>query len=338
MSTQQTISKHLDKSVIWLFVIVFLISASVFAYRYKNYKTCEDVAFTVKAKEFRVGELIKFTDNTDQAANWEWDFGDSTDVKTNKEVLHIFNKEGEYKVRLLVNNICQDEKTVTIKEKLFIIDSTKLPVFNVKSSIVVGETLNVEDKTNNASTWEWRFGETTRVNSVEKRASYVYKTPGLKTISLVVNGDVKHTTTKQINVLPIEKKEERISEITGTNRRLGDGIKARPLGYEDKDKEKTKDEPSDKPKVVPFIGDSQFISKLELVSNNKLDANAFKEYFCGDINKNIIVNGKNTSFLIFCEKIKNKKLRIKDITIYREKGSNCINTVTISQNKILGIF
>lgn len=337
MSTQQTISKHLDKTVIWLFVVIFLVSASVFAFRYTSYKTCEDVIFNIKAKEFRVGELIKFTDFTSNATNWEWTFGDSTSVETNKEVLHIFNTEGEYKVRLIVNNICERVETVSIREKKFVIDSTKLPVFNVKNSILVGETLNVFDETNNASTWEWRFGETARVNSVDKRAKYIYKTPGLKTISLVVNGDVKHTTTKQITVLPIEEKQERISAITGTNRNIRDGIKVKPLGVDDiEDKDQNKID--EKPKVVPFISEPQFIDKLQLVSNNKLDANAFKEYFCGDINKDIIVNGKSTSFLIFCEKIRDKNLRIKYLKLYRDKGSNCINTITIKENKILGIF
>ena len=120
MSNQQTISKHLDKTVIRLFLAVFLISASVFAYRYTKYKPCEDVDFKVLSKVLRQGELIKFADNTENANSWEWQFGDDSEVSTTKEPLHIYKQPGEYTVKLIVNNICEKLEVVTIDEKLFI--------------------------------------------------------------------------------------------------------------------------------------------------------------------------------------------------------------------------
>ena len=74
-----------------------------------------------------------------------------------------------------------------------------------------------------------------------------------------------------------------------------------------------------------------------LISEEKLNANAFSEYLCGEINKSIVVNGKTTTFLVFCETIKGKNLKIRDLTVYRDKGSNCIKTVTINHRKF-GIF
>lgn len=332
MSNQQTISKHLDKTVIRLFIIVFLISASVFAYRYSKHKPCKDVVFDASAKEFRVGELIKFIDYTDNAKAWEWTFDDSTEVSVSKEPLHIFKKPGEYNVKLMVNNICESYKVVTIKEKLFVIDSTKLPKFTIPSSIKLGETLKVKDETNNASTWEWNFGETATVNSTERRAKYVYKEPGLKTISLIVNGDTKHAAYKKINVLPIEEKVEPIVKITGTNRKIGDGIKYKPLDEINK-KPDEDDGIKSRPKVVPYISEADFKNKLVLVSEKTINANAFTQYLCGDLNKSIVVNEKTTTFLVFCEKIKGKKLKIKDLNIYRDRGSNCIKTITIKHKK-----
>jgi len=279
MSKQQTISKHLDKLVIRLFIAVFLISASVFAYRYTKYTPCKEVVFDVKAKEFRQGELIKFTDNTLNADTWQWEFDDSTSVATGKEALHIFKKPGDYNVRLLVNDICEKTEVVTIKEKIFVLDSTKFPKFT--------------------------------------------------------NEDLKHITKKQITVLPVEEVTKPIKVISGTNRQIGDGIKYKPKNHND-----IPDEPSivDAPKVVPFISEAAFKNKLLLVSKNKLNAKAFSEYFCGNLNRQLIVNGKNTTFLIFCEKIRDKRLKIKELTLYRDEGSNCIKNVTIKQNKILGIF
>ncbi len=317
-------SKHLDKNVIYLFLIAFLISASVLAYRYTKYAPCQDVVLSINAREFRQDELIKFKDNTENANSWAWDFGDDSEISTNKEALHFYKNPGEYTVKLIVNNICETTKTITIKEKLFVIDSTKLPIFKIPRTIKVGEILIVEDETNNASTWEWRFGETAEVNDTNRIAEYAYKEAGLKTISLIINGDVNHIAEKRIMVLALEEEDDDITPITGTNRNIRDNIKANPTGESDSDGNLI---------AVPLINESQFKNKLMLISQNKLTANTFSEYFCGNINKTVIVNGKEVSFLLFCEKIRGKRLKIKQLTIYREEGSNCIKSVGIKHSR-----
>lgn len=335
MSSQPTLSKHLDKTVIRLFIVVFLISASVFAYRYTKYKPCEEVDFRVLSKELRQGELIKFADYTENANSWEWKFGDDSEIATSKAPLHIYNKPGEYTVSLLVNNICEKFEVITINEKLFVIDSTKLPKFKLPNTIEFGETLKVKDETENASTWEWYFGETGNANSTKRRAEYKYKEPGLYTVSLVVNGDMKHISKKKINVLPPEEETSKIEGIV-TNSKTPRVTKRKPLEEINK-KPAVENTAKTKPKTVPFISDADFRNKIMLISEEKLNANAFSEYLCGEINKSIVVNGKTTTFLVFCESIKGKKLKIKDLTVYRDKGSNCIKTVTINHRKF-GIF
>lgn len=338
--TNTSKNPHLDKTVIRLFVVVFLFSVSLFAYRYTKHKPCEDVFFDTQANEFRAGELIKFIDYTTSAEKWNWRFGDSSEAAITKEPLHIFEKPGEYLVKLMVNDICAFDKLITIKEKLFVIDSSKLPKFTIPKRIIVGQTLNVKDATDNATTWEWNFGESASSNSKKSRAKYVYKEPGVKTISLVVNGDVKHMTKKRITVLPKIKKERK-KEITGTNRKLGDNIKYEPVvKLQDKIPEQPKEEVeeiSEKPNVVAYITDAHFSALLKKVAEKKENANVFKEYLCGDLNKAIIANEKKGSFLVFCEKIKGKKLKIKELVIYRDKGSNCIKTITI-KHRSFGLF
>lgn len=198
-------STHLDKSVIYIFLIVFFLSASMFAYKYSKYAPCEDVSFNINTNDYTIGSLIKFEDFTDNATNWEWDFGDNSIVSTQKKPLHIYKEPGEYNVRLLVNGICEQSERITILEKKELLDSTKFPVFNIPKTIRVGRTLTVEDKTENASSWEWRFGETADANSKTKLASYIYKEPGFKTISLIVNGEIKYISKQKIEVLPLRE-------------------------------------------------------------------------------------------------------------------------------------
>lgn len=332
MGTENKMSTHIDSTVVRLFLVVFLASAIFLSYRATRYTPCKDVNFAINSKKFVEGNLIKFIDKTSNAQSWQWSFGDSSKVVTSKEALHVFNKPGEYNVTLTVNGVCRESRKVVIKEKPFVIDSTKLAVFDLPKTIKVGETLTVVDKTANASEWEWRFGETSGANSKKKAANYVYETPGLKTVSLVVNGDLRHATSKKIEVLSIEKPEEkpRIREVvrTATRRKIKEVPTTKALGEE----EKVVD---DAPKTVPYINEAQFKNKLILVQKKKASPKSFKEYFCGELDKKIIVNGATTTFLAFCELLKDKKVRVKEVKLYRDKGSNCIKNITITRTKYI---
>ena len=330
MSKYSNASNHIDKSVIYVFIAVFFVSVSVFAYRYSIYSPCEDVNFVINTKERTVGALIKFEDLTSEAQNWQWDFGDNSITSSQKQPFHMYKEPGEYTVKLLVNNICERTETITIEAKKEVVDIAKYPVFDVPKSITVGQKLKVKDETENATTWEWRFGETARINATSKRASYIYEEPGLYTVSLIVNGDMKYITKKTIEVKPLKEEKKNILNIPQAPSKPKTTIKYKPDVT-------IKDAPNSA-KMVPYINKEGFSEKLMLVANEKMSAKQFSEYFCGDINKPIIVNGKNTTFLLFCEKITGKRrTKIKKIEIYRDKGSNCITNVTIDC-RIPGLF
>lgn len=334
MEKNQTLSKHMDKMILRFFIIVFFLSTPVFAYVYMKSNTCKEVFFSSDADTFRQDELIKFTDNTESAKSWQWDFGDSTDVATIKNPLHVYKKPGEYAVKLIVNGFCERTEVVTIEKKLFVLDSTKFPVFSIPEKITVGEELTIKDLTANASTWEWRFGETSEANSKTKTATYTYETPGIKTISLIVNGDIDYMTRKQINVIP-EVKIDNPNPITGTERKLGDGLPVKPPSLSNSPENDSPGEDSTAPKAVPHISEKLFKEKLVLVSKKLLGADAFKEYFCDNLDADVVANGKKVSFIVFCERIKSKNLKIRDLDIYRKEGTNCINTVTIKHRRFL---
>ncbi|PID68998.1 MAG: hypothetical protein CR968_00240 [Flavobacteriia bacterium] len=332
----EKLSSHIDNMVLRLFLVVFFIAAFVLVYKVVKYTPCRGINFEIKTKELVQGKLIKFVDNTANATSWEWDFGDSTEVIKDRSALHVFNKPGEYNVSLMVNGICKDVKRVVIKKKPFVIDSTKLPIFKLPATVRVGDQLKVIDKTKNASTWEWRFGETAGVNATTKRATYVYQTPGLKTVSLVVNGDLNHARNKQIEVLPLKKERDEINQINAVTRtvsssRIKENPTINPLGHKNTNSGIAE---NDDPDIVPFISASEFKNKLNLVARKKLSAEVFKRYLCGDLNKSIIVNGETTTFLEFCELITTKKLKIKEVKLYRSKD-NCITNITIKRSKYI---
>lgn len=332
MSKGKNSSAHIDISVIRLFIVVFVVATTTWAFRYANHVPCDEALFDHSANAYRAGEMIKFYDRTKGAEEWKWDFGDGSEGSSQKDPLHIFNTEGKYQVRLLVNNSCPKIETITIAEKMVLLDSTKYPKFEIPKTIVVGQKMRVSDQTENANTWEWRFGETASVNAITKKAEYVYKEPGMKTVSLIVNGDLTYIGKKKINVLPLPESRETIEKIAYARRDARDDLSQAP---EDTDVEHESEE--DKPNVVPFITDGDFKNKIKMVANAKLNPQIFSEYFCGDVNPLVVVNGRNRTFLVFCEKIKGKKIKIKSLDLIRKEGSNCIKTFTIEYKKS-GLF
>lgn len=322
-------SNHLDKSIIYLFLGAFLISVTVFAYRYTKFKPCSSVDFEINSKDLSTGALIKFEDNTENAQNWQWDFGDESAISFQQKPFHAYKEPGEYNVKLLVNDFCEQTKTITILAKEVAIDSSKFPVFKIPNTIKVGKSLRVISENENAHTWEWRFGETSSANATTKIADYTYKKPGTYTISLITNGELKYITKKIIEVKPTKVIKNNIFDIPQAPAKPDWNISYKPEEVEDK---------PETTKLVPYVSHEDFKKKLILVSKEKLSPKTFSEYFCGDLNKPIIANGKNTTFLLLCEKIKDKRIKIKKLELFRTEGSNCINNVTIDYKKGLGLF
>jgi len=331
MKTSNTIQNNqMDRSIVLFFIITIGVTASVFAFKFFNYTPCEIVDFEINAKNFRVGEIIRFKDITKGAVKREWSFGDSTETRDGVSPFHTFEKSGEFNVMLTVNGKCDAIKTITIKEKAFILDSTRLANFKIPSTIKVGEVLKPKDLTKDAYRWEWRFGETAKVNSTKKSPKYVYETTGLKTITLVVNNDVRYATKRKIKVMADKKKVstpkrtriKRKKESTST-------IKYAPENV-------VKDEPVTEYRA-PDISNSAFAKKIMAVTQKKATAKDFSKYLCDNLQLPISVKGKRTTFIDFCEKIKGKGIKIKDLQLFPNKKTNCIEYITIKYSKT-GIF
>ncbi|WP_025739934.1 PKD domain-containing protein [Aquimarina pacifica] len=324
-------STHIDKSIVLFFVITMLVTATVFAFKFVNHKPCEIVDFEANSKNYRAGDIIRFKDNTLGAIKRKWDFGDSSKVDLGAAPFHTFEKPGEYTVRLLVNDRCEGEKTIVIKEKAFVLDSTRIANFDLPASIKVGDTLRLKDKTKEAVKWEWRFGETAEINSKKKNPTYVYESTGLKTITLVVNGDPRYGIKKKIEVLPSKKvkkktpKRNRVQSVEATS-----VIKYAPseVIINDRPKEEFR---------APDIKDSAFKAKLMDVSKKKASAKDFSAYLCDNLQMPMTAKNKKMTFLDFCNKIKGKSLVIKEIEIFRNKKNNCIEYITVQYTRT-GLF
>lgn len=322
--SSSTTNYHMDKSVVLFFIITILVTATVFAFKYVNYTPCEIIEFSYSKTEARVDESIEFEDKTIGALEWKWDFGDSTATDTRRKLFHTYKKPGEYTVSLIVNGKCPKIQTITVLEKEEVLDPLKKAKFKILTpKIRVGEKLKVQDNTLDATSWEWNFEDAIGGNSKEQNPEYVYNTEGKKTITLIPNGELKYATKQTIEVLP--KKDVPVRRDETVVREIST-IPVDPIGEGSIDVD-----PKDEFKA-PFINEKSFRAKLILVSTKKASVNDFKDYLCGNLDLPIIVNRKRTTFIEFCEKIKGKGIKIKELELTRE-DNNCIKNIVLKYSK-----
>ncbi|NER19149.1 PKD domain-containing protein [Spongiivirga citrea] len=330
---------HIDKSVLLFFLMVILISGSVFGYRFYNYTPCGVVDFDTLEQEYRVGEIIRFKDKSTQVSNREWNFGDNSERDARVAPFHTYKKPGKYQISLKVNNRCIKTKTIVVKEKRFILDSTKLANFTIPRSIRVGELLTTREFTKDGQSWEWRFGETAEINSTLKQPTYIYQSPGLKTITLIVNGDTRYATSKRINVL--EKIDDtpappRRRERQRTTLSEAPTIDATPIVGVDIIPEEPEEEEEETPPPfrAPDIGTGGLEALFQSIGLKTGTVSDFSRYTCDNKNIPLSVSGNSMTLDEFCKYLEKKgKKRIIKVKRINRAENNCITSMILTSKK-----
>ncbi len=148
---------------------------------------------------------VHFQNNSIGQMNCVWDFGDPlTNVDTSVALTpaYTYPDTGIYKVRLIVNpgTTCSDTTYRVLK--LYngvvagfkqLLGCEKTPVQFADSSIALGGYL---------TSWNWNFNN--QGNSTDQNPSYVFDSPGTKTVSLFVKNSYGCTASiqKNITILP----------------------------------------------------------------------------------------------------------------------------------------
>lgn len=344
----------MDKRVYYFFVFVFIAAAGSFSFRYTNYEPCVVVDFTFDQLEPKVGTVIQFRDFSEGSKEWEWDFGDDTEIKNQKNEFHVFEKPGFYDVTLKINNSCELIKSIYVEAKTKVLDSAKFPEFKLPKSIRVGDKLVVTDQSERAHSWEWRFGETAKANAATKRAQHVYVRPGVYTVSLIINDEIDYLVKKTIQVRPnksFEIPKEVIRKNTlnlpdapanltvetpnpkiDSNSEQQNNLKEVITTPEVKKTIETPKEPK-KEEIDnrPLLNENMISNGLQKISNKRMTPEAFAAYFCEDKNPLVIANGKSDTFKSFSKFIKGKKVIIKNITW--GTGKKCIHSFEINYTR-----
>ncbi len=309
MNKSSQIKTHFDSKIIVFFIIMFVLSCGLLLYNKELQLDCDDVGFKIESSSFNVGELIAFTDTTSTANEWRWYFGDNSKVSYLSKVSHSFDKEGVYNIKLVVNNTCNIEKTVTILPKKNDLDLSLIPKIKAPGRIVQGQKAYFRDLSSNAKSWEWRFGEKSdfSVDAKDKNPSYTFNTYGKKTITLIINGDEKHV--------------------------------GKAVVYVEKAKVDTGVELPQRPNIIicgPEIKNLNEKTLEELIngiSSNQLSYKNFSKYFCKGNMPSVVLQkaGKTITLKEFDEDIRDHNITIKARNIRIEKDNcDCVTSISLS--------
>ena len=189
----------MDRSVYLIFALLILLSLSVLGFRAVTSDACEEPVFELPASII-AGERVELAYSGKGVKTVEWDFGDGSAFSTESKVSHRFDKTGTFVVRLLINGKCASLKQLLVKDK----PSVNVALAQIQgptSSVKVGEMVRFSELTPAATSWEWTFGESGKVDSREKTPAYAFQTAGYKTVTVYASGkDFRYTGTYTVNV------------------------------------------------------------------------------------------------------------------------------------------
>ena len=315
MNSRNQIKTHFDSNIIIFFLFFFIFSCGLLAFKSSNEEKCLVDEFTVEGDSFVEGEILIFSDTSDGSYSWKWDFGDANDVSYKSKVAHVFKKAGVYKVKLVINNTCNLEKSIKIigKNKVEIkpVVVPKLAVnFTAPESVYKGEQIQFSDKTANARTWQWKFDKNDFSSSDLKSPTHTYNTAGLKTVTLIVNGEEKNALSKVVRVLERNEKVKikRTIEVTPAPVKIEMPI----VKVEDN-----------------TITETEIGELIYIISKGKLTYDGFKNNFCKEQLPMVQINNKTPiSLQAFYEQVSKKTMKTKSIKIKKE-NNKCISVIYI---------
>ncbi|WP_410510224.1 PKD domain-containing protein [Methanosarcina hadiensis] len=175
--------------------------------------------FTADPTEGYAPLSVQFTDMSENAVSFNWDFGDGTG-STEQNPVHTYSTAGIYTVNLTASNengMNSKLATINVTERTVSV----LPVANFTANVTEGFTpLSVQftDLSENAISWSWDFGDGD--NSTEKNPIHTYYTAGIYTVNLTVSNEngmnsklaTINVTEKTVSVLPVANFTANVTE------------------------------------------------------------------------------------------------------------------------------
>ncbi|MBO0593386.1 PKD domain-containing protein [Cellulophaga sp. E16_2] len=331
------IKTHFDRNVFLTFLVLFLVGLIMVSFKINSKVDCGNPDFKIISNSFTTEDLIEFNSIDDSGVEWEWDFGDKTSTKYQSNVAHQFKIPGTYKIALKVNGQCDVVKEITINEKKELISPELIPNINLPTNVKVGEEVVFSSDATFAESWEWSFGESLYVDGTDKEVKYTFKSPGEKTISLVVNDNRRHGAVRKIIVL--DSRGDRV--VITPNHRV-DVIESVLDGINDSlviPPSVTVPAVTAVPVVEKInVSSDEILQMLVGYSERRIDDRAIREYFTYNSIPVFNESGKRREVSELFKFIRDQKMDVKSLKLKKDQKTGKINSMTIEMKIKKGLF
>jgi len=316
----KSIKTHFDLNVFITFLVLLL--------------DCSNVNFDVISNSYTVEDLIEFKSTDTSGVNWTWNFGDNEPEAYRSNVVHQFKEPGTYTVSLEMNGKCMATRELVISKTKIVRDAKLIPNIVLPKRVRVGDEVEFFNDSDFATSWQWSFGETSTVDGNDRRERYTYKSPGEKTILLIVNGDRRHEAKKVLTVYPAKKKQK-IERNTTVNEPIVRVLREIPDAPVE---EPVVTDPGVKEPTYIEISSDEIQDMLLRYSVRNLDDVNIRNYFC--VTNIPVYNKSGDRFTVsqFFKAIRDVKVDIKSLKLYRDKKTGCIKSMTVDMRTKKGLF
>lgn len=336
MKNRYILNKRVDDRAIITMIVPAVLALLVMAWRSTNQEVCTPFTITSRSAHYYTGEVVRFESNVRNFRSLHWDFGDEqgNDSKISSAV-HSYDAPGDYTVALTMNGECTEYARFTIVAAPVLANPRLAVTFISPQSAEVGKPVLFSDTTAGATKWEWRFGETATVDATDRSPKYTYTTPGLKTVTVLINNDEQQMGIAKIYVNPPATPKHRDRQDRPVV------IIQKPAGGAPQPLDSVKKE---EPPVVkaPEITNEQFESLLRSVANKQKTAESFSPYFGGNLNVESNLNGQMMPFTELCNKFgalkSEKKIRKLSVQLVKNDKTNCIIALFVNLKEKEGFF
>lgn len=141
-------------------------------------------------------QLVSFTNSSEDAEEFIWDFGDESEGSTQKHPTHKYQEPGIYNVNLTALN---GDKSAEMSQEITVF-GIPMADFSYEGDDENSLTIHFENISQNADSFSWEFGDGSGT-STEQDPTYTYSETGTYTVSLTATGDGGSAqTTIQVEV------------------------------------------------------------------------------------------------------------------------------------------
>lgn len=170
-----------------------ILVAAIMAVLFAGCDKPEPIAsFTASTYTPSIDEVVSFTNSSQNATSYTWDFGDGTS-STVPSPTHVFTQAGTFNVQLVAEG---EGGTNTAAQIITVNSPEPEAAFTMdKSTAQAYELISFFNSSENAETYLWDFGDSQ--TSTEVNPVHAYEVAGSYTVQLTATGDGGSNTTSQ---------------------------------------------------------------------------------------------------------------------------------------------